>query len=56
MTQATRCSQSSLAVNVGTQQLPVLLGTHTAISTTNIQQLNETMDTPCAMQEVFVFK
>lgn len=32
----------------------VHLGTHSEISTTNIQQLNKTMDTPCAMQKVFV--
>lgn len=30
------------------------LGTHSEISTTNIQQLNKTMDTPCAMQKVSV--
>lgn len=31
-----------------------ILGTHTEISTTNIQQLNTIMDTQCTMQEVFV--
>lgn len=31
------------------------LGTRSEISTTNIQQLNKTVDAPCAMQKVFVW-
>lgn len=31
-----------------------ILGTHTEISTTNIQQLNTIMDTQCTVQQVFV--
>lgn len=54
ISQSTGRSQSSLPVSVGTQWLPSRLGTHTEISTTNIQQLNKNMDTPCTMQKIFV--
>lgn len=53
LSQATCCSQSS-GCQRGHPAASVHLGTHSEISTTNIQQLNKTMDTPCAMQKVFV--
>lgn len=53
LSRATCCSQSS-GCQRGHPAASVHLGTHSEISTTNIQQLNKTTDTPCAMQKVFV--
>lgn len=53
LSRATCCSQSS-GCQRGHPAASVHLGTYSEISTTNIQQLNKTTDTPCAMQKVFV--
>lgn len=53
LSRATCCSQSS-GCQRGHPAASVHLGTRSEISTTNIQQLNKTTDTPCAMQKVFV--